>query len=108
MELYLDTEAKEYKIDELKYYYRYYLDEQGVSIIPKLMESIEKENVSIIYQCIEIAYDELYDYMEFDEIISIANKLQLNHWKNYLSYIKSGFYPQIKFPLRMQWKFGKN
>lgn len=98
-ELYLDTEAKEYKIDERKYYYRYYLDEQGVSIIPKLMESIEKENVSIIYQCIEIAYDELYDYMEFDEIISIANKLQLNHWKNYLSYIKSGFYPQNKISI---------
>lgn len=29
-ELYLDTEAKQYKIEELKYYYRYYLDEQGV------------------------------------------------------------------------------
>ena len=58
-----------------------------------------KENVSIIYQCIEIAYDELYDYMEFDEIISIANKLQLNHWKNYLSYIKSGFYPQNKISI---------
>ena len=40
--LYLDIEAKQYKIEELKYYYRYYLDEQGVSIIPKLMEAIEK------------------------------------------------------------------
>ena len=37
--------------------------------------------------------------MEFDEIISIANKLQLNHWKNYLSYIKSGFYPQNKISI---------
>lgn len=35
-ELYLDTEAKQYKIEELKYYYRYYLDEQGVSIIPNI------------------------------------------------------------------------
>ena len=59
----LDTEAKQYKIEELKYYYRYYLDEQGVSIIPKLMEAIEKEKVSIRNQCIEIAYDELQEYI---------------------------------------------
>lgn len=67
-ELYLDTEAKQYKIEELKYYYRYYLDEQGVSIIPKLMKAIEKEKDSIRNQCIEITYDELQDYIEFDEI----------------------------------------
>ena len=93
-ELYLDTEAKQYKIEELKYYYRYYLDEQGVSIIPKLMEAIEKEKVSIRNQCIEIAYDELQDYIEFDEIASIAEKQQLINWKNYLSYIETGYYPQ--------------
>lgn len=93
-ELYLDTEAKQYKIEELKYYYRYYLDEQGVSIIPKLMEAIEKEKGSIRNQCIEIAYDELQDYIEFDEIASIAEEQQLIHWKNYLSYIETGYYPQ--------------
>lgn len=93
-ELYLDTEAKQYKIEELKYYYRYYLDEQGVSIIPKLMEAIEKEKVLIRNQCIEIAYDELQDYIEFDEIASIAEEQQLIHWKNYLSYIETGYYPQ--------------
>lgn len=95
-ELYLDTEAKQYKIEELKYYYRYYLDEQGVSIIPKLMEAIEKEKVSIRNQCIEIAYDELQDYIEFDEIASIAEDQQLIYWKNYLSYIETGYYPQIE------------
>ncbi len=93
-ELYLDTEAKEYKIEELKYYYRYYLDEQGASIIPKLMEAIEKEKVSIRNQCIEIAYDELQDYIEFNEIASIAEEQQLIHWKNYLSYIETGYYSQ--------------
>ncbi len=93
-ELYLDTEAKQYKIEELKYYYRYYLDEQGVSIIPKLMEVIEKKKVSIRNQCIEIAYDELQDYIEFDEIASIAEEQQLINWKNYLSYIETGYYPQ--------------
>lgn len=93
-ELYLDTEAKEYKIEELKYYYRYCLDEQGVSIIPKLMEAIEKEKVSIRNQCIEIAYDELQDYIEFDEIASIAEEQQLIYWKNYLSYIETGYYLQ--------------
>ena len=93
-ELYLDTEAKEYKSEELKYYYRYYLDEQGVSIIPKLMEAIEKEKGSIRNQSIEIAYDELQDYIEFDEIASIAEEQQLIHWKNYLSYIETGYYSQ--------------
>ena len=93
-ELYLDTEAKQYNIEELKYYYRYYLDEQGVSIIPELMGAIEKEKVSIRNQCIEIAYDELQDYIEFDEIASIAEEQQLIHWKSYLSYIETGYYPQ--------------
>lgn len=73
---------------------RYHLDEQGVSIIPKLMKMIEKENVSIRNQCIEIAYDELQDYIEFDEIASIAEEQQLIHWKSYLSYIETGYYPK--------------
>lgn len=93
-ELYLDTDAKQYKIEDFKYYVRYNLDEQGVSIIPKLMEAIESEKVSIRNQCIEIAYDELQDYIEFDEIASIAEEQQLIHWKNYLSYIETGYYPQ--------------
>lgn len=91
-ELYLDTDAKQYKIEDFKYYFRYYLDEQGVGIIPKLMEGIEKENVSIRNQCIEIAYDELQDYIEFKEIASIAEEQQLIHWKSYLSYIETGYY----------------
>ena len=93
-ELYLDTDAKQYKIEDFKYYFRYHLDEQGVSIIPKLMKMIEKENVSIRNQCIEIAYDELQDYIEFDEIASIAEEQQLIHWKSYLSYIETGYYPK--------------
>lgn len=92
--LYLDIDAKQYKIEDFKYYIRYYLDEQGVNIIPKMMEGIEKEEVSIRNQCIEIAYDELQDYIEFDEITSIAEEQQLIHWKSYLSYIETGYYPQ--------------
>ena len=93
-ELYLDTEANQYSIEDFKYYFRYQIDEQGVKIIPKFMELIEKEKVSIRSQCIEIAYDELLDYIEFDEIASIAEEQQLIHWKNYLSYIETGYYPQ--------------
>ena len=93
-ELYLDTEANQYSIEDFKYYFRYQIDERGVEIIPKLMELIEKEKVSIRSQCIEIAYDELLDYIEFDEIASIAEEQQLIHWKNYLSYIETGYYPQ--------------
>ncbi len=92
--LYLDTDAKQYKIEDFKYYFRYHLDEQGGSIIPKLMEAIEKEKGSIRNQCIEIAYDELEDYIEFNEIASIAEEQQLIHWKNYLSYIETGYYTQ--------------
>ncbi len=93
-ELYLDTEANQYSIEDFKYYFRYHIDEQGVKIIPKFMELIEKEKVSIRSQCIEIAYDELLDYIEFDEIASIAEEQQLIHWKNYLFYIETGYYPQ--------------
>lgn len=91
-ELYLDTDAKQYQIEDFKYYLRYYLDEQGISIIPKLMNKMEKENGSIRNQCIEIAYDELQDYIELDEIASIAEEQQLIHWKSYLSYIETGYY----------------
>ncbi len=93
-ELYLDTEANQYSIEDFKYYFRYQIDEQGVKIIPEFMKLIEKEKVSIRSQCIEIAYDELLDYIEFDEIASIAEEQQLIYWKNYLSYIETGYYPQ--------------
>lgn len=93
-ELYLDTEVEQYNIEDFKYYFRYQIDERGVKIIPKLMELIEKEKGSIRNQCIEIAYDELLDYIEFDEIASIAEEQQLIHWKSYLSYIETGYYPQ--------------
>ena len=58
------------------------------------MEAIEKEKGSIRSQCIEIAYNELEDYIGFDAITSIAEEQQLIHWKNYLSYIETGYYPQ--------------
>lgn len=90
--LYLDTDAKQFEVEELKYYFRYYLDEHGVSIIPKFMEAIEKEKVSIRNQGIEIAYNELKDYIDFGEIVSIAEKQQLTYWKNYLSFIETGYY----------------
>ena len=93
-ELYLDTEVEQYNIEDFKYYLRYHLDEQGVNIIPKLMELIEKEKVSIRSQCIEIAYDELLDYMEFNEIASIAEEHHLIHWKSHLSCVETGYYPQ--------------
>ena len=96
-ELYLDTDAKQYNIENFKYYVRYHLDEQGISIIPKFMEALENEKDSIRNQCIEIAYEELRDYIEFDEIASIVEAQQLLHWKRYLSYIEIGYYPQSKF-----------
>lgn len=107
-ELYLDTEAKQYKIEELKYYYRYYLDEQGVSIIPKLMEAIEKEKVSIRNQCIEIAYNELQDYIEFDEIASFAEEQQFINWKTIFRILRLDIIRKVKFPLRLQLETGKN
>ena len=86
--------TNQYSIEDFKYYFRYQIDEQGVKIIPEFMKLIEKEKVSIRSQCIEIAFDELLDYIEFDEIASIAEEQQLIHWKNYLSYIETGYYPQ--------------
>lgn len=93
-ELYLDIDTEQFKIEDFKYYLRYYLDEQGINIIPGLMETIEKEDVSVRNQCIEIAYDELRDYIETAEIASITENQQLMHWKSYLSYIENGYCSQ--------------
>ena len=71
------------------------------------MEAIEKEKVSIRNQCIEIAYDELQDYIEFNEIASIAEKQQLIHWKNYLHILRLDIIRKVKFPLRSQLETGK-
>mgnify|MGYP004538197255 CR=1 FL=1 len=105
--LYLDTEAKKYGVEEAKYYFRYYLDEHGGSLVPEIMEAAEKEKVSIRNQVIEIAYNEIKDYIEFDEIISIVDKKQLIHWKSYLSYIETGYYSQndVSFEVAIEnWK----
>ena len=75
------------------------------------MEAIEKEKASIRNQCIEIAYGELKDYIEFDEIASIAEEQQLIYWKNYLSYIETGYYPQseISFEVAIgKWEKSKH
>lgn len=93
--LYIDTKAKEYRIEDFKYYFRYRLDEQGVGSVPMLMEAVEKQQDSIRNQCMEIAYSELTDYTELNEITLIAEEHELIHWKNYLSYIKTGYYPQV-------------
>lgn len=93
-ELYLDTDVEQYNIEDSKYYFRYYLDEQGVDIIPKLMNLVEREKDSIRSKYIKIAYDELLDYMEFEEIVSIAEENHLVYWKRYFSFIETGYYPQ--------------
>lgn len=93
-ELYIDKDIQEFIIEDYKYYIRCSIDEKGIGIIPKIMETIEKEDVSIRNQCITNAFNEIVDYIEVDEIASIAEEQQLNCWKYYLSYIKTGYYPQ--------------
>lgn len=95
-ELYLDTDAKQYNIEEFKYYFRYNIDNQGIGVIPQYMAGIEKEDISIRNQCIEIAYNELVDYIGYDEIVSIAEEQELTHWNSYLSYIETGYYIQCE------------
>lgn len=94
-ELYLDIDAKQFEIEDFKYFFRYYIDKKGVQIIPKLMVEIEREEPTIRNRCIEIACNELKDYIELGEIFSIAETKQLAHWKNYLSFIQTGYYPQF-------------
>ena len=91
--LYLDVDTKQCNIEDLKYYFRYHIDNQGVKVIPEIMEVIEQKEFSIRNQCIEIAYNELQDYIELDEIVSIAEKQKLIYWKNYLLYVRTGYYP---------------
>ena len=70
--LYLDPDVTKYSVENYKYYIRCIIDEQGTCVVPELMKSLEKQDDSIINQCIEIAYNELIDYMEFNQIVSIA------------------------------------
>ncbi len=49
----------------------------------------------------------IQDYIEFDEIASIAEEQELIYWKKYLSYIETGYYPQndISFEAAIEnWK----
>lgn len=91
--LYLDPDVTTYSVENYKYYIRCIIDEQGTCVVPELMKSLEKQDDSIMNQCIEIAYNELIDYMEFNQIVSIANNQNLINWRNYLSYIETGYYP---------------
>lgn len=58
------------------------------------MVSLENEREVSGDQFIEIAYDEIKDYVGFDAIFSIAGEKHLTFWENYLLYIKDGYYPQ--------------
>ena len=110
-ELYLDIDAEQYKIEDFKYYLRYHLDKYGINIFPRIMETIEKENISIRNQCIKVACDELLDYVEIDEIAAIAEEKQLIHWENYISYIKTGYFlkSDVSFEAVIEnWKKIKN
>lgn len=93
-ELYIDKDTQEVLIEDYKYYIRYSIDEKGIGIIPKIMETIENEDALIRNQCITDAFNEIVDYIDVDEIASIAEEQQLNFWKYYLSYIETGYYPQ--------------
>lgn len=92
--IYLDIEAKEYEVDKFKYYLRYYLDEKGIDIIESLMTYVENKSDSSNYGYIEIAYNELCDYVGNEAILAIAIKQHLLQWINYLDYIETGYYPQ--------------
>lgn len=70
-ELYLDTDTKQVEIENFKYYLRYDLDEQGVSIIPDLMETIEKDDVSVRNEW-------GYNSRQKDIILQIINQLELD------------------------------
>lgn len=90
--LYLDPEVTKYSVENYKYYIRCIIDEKGTCVVPELMNCLERQDKSIINQCIETAYNELIDYMEFDEIVLIADDQNLINWRNYLSYIETGYY----------------
>lgn len=97
--LYLDPEVTKYSVENYKYYIRCILDKKGTCVVPELMKCLERQDKSIINQSIETAYNELIDYMEFDEIVLIADDQNLINWRNYLSYIETGYYlcDEIRF-----------
>lgn len=94
-DLYLDTDSKPHDLEEAKYYFRFLFDKQGIDIIPQIMKSLENEEVSIRYKSIQIAYNELIDYITYKDILLIAEEQQLTHWKDYLVFIQTGYYDNI-------------
>lgn len=94
-ELYLDLNASKCDVDNLKYYVRYYLDDKGICVIPDIMHALERETNGIRNRYIEIAYNEIIDYIPFDEISSIAQEKKMTCWAEYLTYIHTGYFANI-------------
>lgn len=90
-EIYLDTDAKEFSVENAKYYFRYYLDKHGVEVIPNLMMAVEKEEKSIQSELLSSAYNEIKDYISAEEITLIAKENNYKHWKDFISYIENGY-----------------
>lgn len=90
-EIYLDMDAKEFSVENAKYYFRYYLDKHGVEVISNLMMAVEKEEKSIQRELLSSAYNEIKDYINVEEITLIAEENNYKHWKDFISYIKNGY-----------------
>jgi len=87
--LYLDKDNYNSEYD--KYYYRNLLDEYGEKIIPEIMEFTDADSRKCGNNIIQVAYNEIIDFTDIDSINLIAEKRKLSNWRDYLSFIKTGY-----------------
>ena len=90
-ELYLNVNAKTFKVDQAKYYFRYCVDTQGTESIPRIMKGIEKDKEGIRSELVEELYPEIISYIGEDEALRICGDSDLTFWNKYINEQRVGF-----------------
>lgn len=89
-DLYIDADKESIIIhEEAKYYFRYYIDRDGLDAIPQVMKDIESGNNRSAL--IKEIYPEIVNYIGEENIQDICKENELTHWEKYIRDFKAGF-----------------
>lgn len=96
-EIYLDTNKESISLDEYKYYFRYWIDNKGTSLVYKVMDILEESvnGESFVKEILEDAIS----YEGMNEVHSYAKQQGLKTWLKLLNIRKFYFYEEVIMPL---------
>ncbi len=96
-EIYLDTNKTSFLPDEYKYYFRYWIDNKGTSLVYKVMDILEESvyGESFVKEILEDAIS----YEGINEIHNYAKQHGLKTWLKLLNIRKFYFYEEAIMPL---------